>query len=190
MSRRVAESSTICSPSEVLSFWFEECSSDDWFNASAGLDGRMRDRFRDTHLALARDIPELWRANPANRLATVIVLDQFPRNIYRGAPLAFATDFLALREAKAALELGVDQAVSPERQPFLYMPFQHAEDAAEQERSVALFTALGDQEKLDYALHHQEVIIAFGRFPHRNAILGRVSTASEREYLSTPDAGF
>jgi uncharacterized protein (DUF924 family) len=190
MSRRVAESLPVCAPAEILSFWFEECSSDVWFNAPAGLDERMRGRFRETHLALARVIPELWRESAANRLASIIVLDQFPRNIYRGTPLSFATDCLALREAKAALDVGADQAVPPERRPFFYIPFQHAEDIAEQERSVALFTAHGDKEHLEYARRHQEVIAAFGRFPHRNAILGRASNAAELEYLSKPDAGF
>ena len=190
MSRRVADSSTVCAPAEILSFWFEECSSDVWFNAPAGLDERMRGRFRETHLALARALPEVWRASPANRLASIIVLDQFPRNIYRGTPLAFATDCLALREAKAALDAGADQAVPRECRPFFYIPFQHAEDITEQERSVALFTAYGDEEHLEYALRHREVIAAFGRFPHRNAILGRESIEAELEYLSKPNAGF
>jgi uncharacterized protein (DUF924 family) len=118
------------------------------------------------------------------------VLDQFPRNIYRGTPLAVATDGLALREAKLALASGADQAVEAACRTFFYMPFEHAEDLGEQERSVELFTALGDAEYRDYAIRHRDVIAAYGRFPHRNAMLGRESTAVERDYLSRPDAGF
>ncbi|MHC2361050.1 uncharacterized protein (DUF924 family) [Rhizobium leguminosarum] len=124
------------------------------------------------------------------RLAAVIVLDQFPRNIYRGTPLAVATDGLALREAKLALASGADRVVETACRTFFYLPFEHAEDLGEQERSVALFTALGDEEYLDYAIRHRDVIAAYGRFPHRNAMLGRESTAGERDYLSKPGAGF
>ena len=134
--------------------------------------------------------PVAWRASPENRLAAVIVLDQFPRNIYRNTPLAFATDGLALGEAKLAIDARAVELVRAECRTFFYMPFEHAEDPLEQERSVALFRELGDKEYADYAIRHRDVIAAYGRFPHRNAILGRVSSAAELDYLAKPGAGF
>ena len=180
----------ICAPEDVYSFWFEKCSREQRFQSTLSLDEEIRDRFRDTHLALAGGVIGSWHASPENRLAAVIVLDQFPRNIYRNTPLAFATDGLALREAKLAVDAGADRLVDKECRTFFYMPFEHAEDIAEQERSVSLFQALGDAEYLDYAIRHRDVIASFGRFPHRNAIIGRASTAAELEYLARPGAGF
>ncbi|PCK82964.1 DUF924 family protein [Rhizobium sophoriradicis] len=181
---------TIRTPREVYNFWFVRCGRELWFQPPPELDVEIRDVFRDTHLALAAGISDEWRADPICRLAAVIVLDQFPRNIYRGTPLAFATDGLALREAKLALAAGADKAVEVACRTFFYLPFEHAENLDEQERSVALFTALGDAEYLDYAIRHRDVIAAYGRFPHRNAIVGREATAAERDYLSRPGAGF
>ncbi|MBX4930703.1 DUF924 family protein [Rhizobium bangladeshense] len=180
----------IRTPREVYDFWFVRCGRDLWFRATPELDVEIRDVFRDTHLALAAGVGDEWRADPVSRLAAVIVLDQFPRNIYRGTGLAVATDGLALREAKLALAAGADQAVELACRTFFYLPFEHAENLDEQERSVALFTALGDEEYLDYAVRHRDVIAAYGRFPHRNAMLGRESTAAELDYLSKPGAGF
>ncbi|SMF70331.1 Uncharacterized conserved protein, DUF924 family [Xaviernesmea oryzae] len=177
-------------PEEVFSFWFKELTRKDWFEKNEALDEAMRKHFAATHLSLARGELDAWRTSPANRLAAVIMLDQFSRNIYRGTPLAFATDWLALREAKLAIEAGADMAVPAEQRCFFYLPFEHSENLAEQDRSVELFTMLGDPEYLDYAERHRAVIREFGRFPHRNAILGRESTAAELEYLSRPGAGF
>ncbi|MBP1846724.1 uncharacterized protein (DUF924 family) [Rhizobium petrolearium] len=180
----------IKTPEEVFSFWFKELTRKDWFEKNEALDEAMRRHFAPTHLSLARGEFDEWRASPQNRLAAVIALDQFSRNIYRGTPLAFATDWLALREAKLAIEIGADMAVPPEQRGFFYLPFEHAENLAEQDRSVELFTLLGDGEYLDYAERHRSVIREFGRFPHRNSLLGRESTAAELEYLSKPGAGF
>lgn len=180
----------VCTPEEVLSFWFEECTSEDWFRSTIDLDEEIGRRFRDTHLALAARVTDLWRATPENRLASIIVLDQFPRNLYRGTPLAFATDGLALQAAKAALEVGADQGMPAEWRIFFYLPFEHAESLAEQDRAVVLFQALGLDEQIDYALRHRAVIASYGRFPHRNAMLGRISTEAEKEYLAEPGAGF
>jgi uncharacterized protein (DUF924 family) len=180
----------ICTPEEVLDFWFERCAREDWFNVSAALDEEMRRRFRDTHLTLAGGVLGTWRATPENQLATIIVLDQFPRNIYRGTALAFATDGLALQEAKLALNTGADQAVARERRCFFYLPFEHAESLIEQEKAVEFFQALGDEEYIDFAIRHRATIATYGRFPHRNALLGRVSTEAERDYLAQPGAGF
>jgi uncharacterized protein (DUF924 family) len=184
------KASNIRGPEEVYRFWVEECERAQWFTATPAFDREIRERFGDTHLMLAGGVDETWRADARSRLAAVIVLDQFPRNIYRGTPLAFATDGLALREAKLALAAGADAKVESSCRCFFYLPFEHAEDLAEQDRSVALFSALGDAEFTDYAIRHRDVIAAYGRFPHRNAILGRESTEAELEYLAKPGAGF
>ncbi|MDL2409283.1 DUF924 family protein [Rhizobium calliandrae] len=186
----MAASPIVCTPEEVLSFWFEECTNEDWFRSTAALDEEMCRRFRDTHLALAAGVPDHWRTTPERRLAAVIVLDQFARNIYRGTPLAFATDGLALQEAKDAVEVGADRGLPAQWRIFFYLPFEHAEDIAEQDRAVSLFSALGLEEQIDYALRHHAVIAAYGRFPHRNSILGRASTRAEEDYLAQPGAGF
>jgi uncharacterized protein (DUF924 family) len=180
----------VCTPDEVYDFWFVRCSRKEWFGSTAELDEEIRARFRATHLSLARSVTEEWRSTPESRLAAVIVLDQFPRNNYRATPLAFSTDGLALREPKMALSVGSDHAVEGIRRTFFYMPFEHAEDLVEQDRSVVLFTALGDEEFRDYALRHRDVIATYGRFPHRNAIVGRESSEAELAYLALPGSGF
>ncbi|MGJ8569732.1 MAG: DUF924 family protein [Hoeflea sp.] len=177
-------------PETVLDFWFSELTPKDWFVKSDDIDRRITERFSGLHLALSRGISEEWRATPEARLALVIVFDQFPRNIYRGSPLAFATDGLALKEAKASLAVGADKAIGEDRRIFFYMPFEHAEDIGEQKRCVALFEALGNANYLDYANQHHDIIERYGRFPHRNAILGRTSTPEEKAYLAEPGAGF
>lgn len=181
---------TLCTPEEVCAFWLEECGYEQWFRGSAALDQEITTRFRETHLALAGGVPEAWRTSAQSRLAAIIVLDQFPRNIYRATPLAFATDGLALQEAKLAIEAGADKQIAADHRCFFYLPFEHSEEIAEQDRSVALFSELGDSNYLDYAIRHREVIERFGRFPHRNRLIGRESSAGELEYLAQPGAGF
>ncbi len=180
----------LSTPEDILAFWFEELQPEHWFEPPPGLDEQCQRRFLATHLALAHGIAPVWRETPESRLAAIIVLDQLPRNIYRATPLAFATDGLALREAKLAIAAGADLAVAPERRCFFYMPFEHSENLADQVMSVKLFTELADPNYLDFAIRHHEVIRLFGRFPHRNAMTGRVSTAPEEAYLSQPGAGF
>lgn len=175
---------------DVLHFWFQELSRQQWFVVSAEIDRAIGERFGATHLALARGEVASWRETPEQRLAAIIVLDQFSRNIYRGTPLAFAADWIALREARLAIDAGADQAVPAEYRTFFYLPFEHSETLSDQERSVELFQALGDAEYLDYAERHLAVIREFGRFPHRNGLVGRESTSAELDYLSKPGAGF
>lgn len=177
-------------PAEILAFWFEELTPDDWFTKSDATDSTIRRRFTATHLALAGHVDEIWRVTPADRLAAIIVLDQFPRNIYRGTPLAFATDELARNEAKTAIDAGMDAMVPEERRGFFYLPLEHSETLADQERSVELFAALGNANYLDYARRHRDVIAQYGRFPHRNPILGRFSTHDEEAYLAEEGTGF
>ena len=178
------------SPESVLEFWFTKLKPQDWFVKSEALDLEMRDRFLDLHLALSSRAPEAWREIPEARLALIIVLDQFPRNMFRDSPHAFATDGLALAEARVAVATGADKQVDDERRAFFYMPFEHSEAIEDQARAVALFTALGNEMYLDYAHRHHAVIEKYGRFPHRNRLLGRKNTTEEDAYLAEPGAGF
>ncbi|QRM55819.1 DUF924 family protein [Sinorhizobium sp. BG8] len=177
-------------PEAVVQFWFETIDPESWFEPTAELDEEVRVRFTHTHLVLSRCVTKQWRETAESRLAAILVLDQFPRNMYRGSPLAFSTDWMAVREAKLALEAGADETTDPLRRPFFYMPFEHSESLEDQDRSAALFEALGDPVHLDYARRHREVIRSFGRFPHRNAMLGRESTVADKRYLDLPGAGF
>ena len=183
-----------CEPSridEVLDLWFGEFGPEEWFHGGDAVDARIRECFLDLHEALRSEgVPERWRASARGLLAAVIALDQFPRHLYRGDPRAFASDAAALGLAKEALARGFDRKMSSEERKFLYLPFEHSEDPAEQARSVALFSALGDENSLDYALRHKVVIDRFGRFPHRNEALGRPSTPEEIEFLKEPDSSF
>jgi uncharacterized protein (DUF924 family) len=177
-------------PEDVLAYWFDELTPEDWFRKSDATDATIRERFGALHLALARAVPEGWRADARARLALIIVLDQFSRNIYRDTPLAFATDGLALSEARRMVDSGADLEVEQDARVFVYMPFEHAENLVDQNRAVALISALGDATYTDYAERHRDVIEKFGRFPHRNALLGRTSTPAEEAYLAQPGAGF
>lgn len=180
----------LVTPVEVLRFWFEELAERDWFVKNPELDHEIERRFRKTHLALAGFVPDDWRASAEAYLALVIVFDQFPRNIYRGTPLAFATDCLALREAISAIDAGHDRAVEERRRIFFYMPFEHSEMLEDQDRCVELVEGLGNERYLEYAHRHREVIAEFNRFPHRNRILARQSTTGEVAYLAKPGSGF
>lgn len=175
---------------EVLAFWFEELTPDDWFGGGEAVDDRIRGRFLALHEALRDGVPESWRETARGMLAAVIALDQFPRNMYRGDRQAFAADPAALALATEAVERGLDRALSIDERKFLYLPFEHSEDPAVQARSVALFASLDDEDTLGYAVRHREIIDRFGRFPHRNEVLGRESTPEEIEFLKEPDSSF
>lgn len=175
---------------EVLEFWFEDLCPDDWFAGGDAVDDRIRERFRELHEALRERVPESWRASARGMLAAAIALDQFPRNMYRGDARAFAADGAALGLAREALARGVDLDLPDDERKFLYLPFEHSEDPAEQERSVELFASLEDERNLSYALRHKEIIDRFGRFPHRNEALGRASTPEEIEFLQQPGSRF
>ena len=170
---------------DVLRFWFEELSDADWFKTDDDVDARIRDRF----LPLLESLLEQGggaSATPRAMLAAVIVLDQFSRNVFRGNPRAYAGDPIARRVAKVAIEQGFDTAMTAPERMFLYLPFQHSEDADDQLLSVNLCKALGNDDWTGYAVAHKAIIDRFGRFPHRNAILGRPSTLEEIEFLKTP----
>ncbi len=170
---------------EVLAFWFGLEKARHW-RRDPESDAQIANRFGRLWEERQNSGIENFLASPGKALAAVILFDQFPRNMFRDDPRAFATDPLARRIAAAALDRAHDRAVPSERRNFLYMPFQHSEDLADQLRSVALFEALGDAELLGHARSHRDTIARFGRFPHRNLLLGRVST--EEEHASGKDA--
>jgi uncharacterized protein (DUF924 family) len=164
----------------VLRFWFAELAPAAWFRRSAATDATIRARFLELHETLARAVPVC--TSPRQGLAAVIVLDQFSRNLFRNDARAYAADADALRLARAAVAAGFDVALGTTQREFLYMPFMHAEDRAAQDEGIALFERLGTR-NARYARHHRALIERFGRFPHRNAVLGRESTPEEIEHL-------
>ena len=165
---------------KLLHFWFETLRPKDWYRPPPRIDADIERRFRDTYEALKDGVPEAWLRTPRGMLAAILVLDQLPRNMFRGEARAFATDAAALALAKRAIAEGMDERLPPAKRAFLYLPFQHAEDEADQARSVGLFTVLGNPLNLDYAIRHQDVVKRFGRFPHRNTVLGREFDARRR----------
>ena len=163
---------------DVLDFWFS-LPKEQWWRGSAELDQAIRERFGIEWARQARRPIEDFLGSADTALAAVILFDQLPRNMFRGHADQFATDHMALAIARVAIERGYDDGMASERRGFLYMPFQHSEDLKDQVRSLLLFTALGDPDQLRYARLHHEVIERFGRFPHRNNVLGRKPTAME-----------
>lgn len=165
---------------EVLGFWFG-LTPEQWWKVDPALDAEIRERFLALWAERREAMPEAFLGSARDSVAAVILFDQFPRNIHRGHADQFSTDPLALAVAKGAVDRGLDEAMSPAERGFLYMPFQHSEDLEDQKRSVALFTALGDDYQLGFAKKHHDVIERFGRFPHRNPILGRPPRPAEIE---------
>jgi len=164
---------------DVLGFWFG-LEPKQWWTEDSVLDAKIRERFLELwEEQRGRQVEDFLDA-PDHALAAVILFDQFPRNMFRGHADQFATDHLAVAIAKGAVERGYDDGMADERRGFLYMPFQHSEDQKDQIQSLLLFSALGDEKMLHYARLHHEVVERFGRFPHRNAVLGRKPTAIER----------
>lgn len=177
-------------PDTVLQFWFEEIEPRQWFAKSDDFDRTLATRFGTLHAAAERCELAAWRATPAGRLAEVIVLDQFSRNLHRDQPRAFASDPLALALAQEAVATGADQAVPVERRRFFYLPYMHSESALIHADAVRLFSVPGLEDNLKFEHLHRAIIERFGRYPHRNAVLGRVSTAEELEFLKTPGSAF
>jgi uncharacterized protein (DUF924 family) len=175
---------TIDTPDTVLSFWFTEHGPDDWFASKPEFDAAVIARFADTHRRAASCEFWRWRNSPDGRLAEIIVLDQFSRQIHRGKAAAFAADPLALALAQEAVRTGDDQRIDPTRRVFLYLPYMHSESLAVHDEAVRLFTTLGNDGTLGFEMKHREVIARFARYPKRNAALGRVSTAEELAYIA------
>jgi uncharacterized protein (DUF924 family) len=174
----------------VLQFWFEETSPAQWWNADAELDRLIVQRFSELHGRATRSELFDWRAEPRGRLAEIIVLDQFSRNMYRGRALAYANDTLALALAQEAVAAKADRALPPEERVFIYMPYMHSESRVIHEVAEHLFTGCGPQSNYDFELRHKAIIDRFGRYPHRNAMLGRPSTAEELAFLAQPGSSF
>jgi uncharacterized protein (DUF924 family) len=186
MSAKSSISSAI-EPVEVIAFW-RDAGPKRWFAPDAAFDTVIRDRFAPLHGQAAAGHLSSWEADAPGALALILVTDQFTRNLYRHSALAFATDELARNVAERALARGFDQATEPLLRSFFYLPFEHHEDAASQARAVALFEKLaaetGKTDGLDWCKLHRDLIARFGRFPHRNAVLGRLPTAEETAYLA------
>jgi uncharacterized protein (DUF924 family) len=162
----------------VLDFWFSH-GWDDWWKPNPAFDLEIRDRFLKLWEEERENVPEHFLGDPETALAGVILFDQFPRNMFRGHADQFSTDPLALAIAKGAVDRAYDDGMTPPERGFLYMPFEHSERLEDQRRSLLLFTALGNAEQLDYAKKHYQMIERFGRFPHRNVMLGRKPTGIE-----------
>ena len=174
----------------ILDFWFNELTPKQHFVKDAVLDESIRARFCATLEAAARCELWQWRTSAAGRLAEIIVLDQFSRNVYRDTPRAFAQDALALVLAQELVASGLDTSLPPAQRAFAYMPYMHSESALVHQQAVALFTALGNENNLSFEQRHQAIITRFGRYPHRNAILGRASSAEEIAFLAEPGSSF
>ncbi|MCB2055120.1 MAG: DUF924 domain-containing protein [Geminicoccaceae bacterium] len=174
----------------ILDFWFADEARPHWFASTPAFDAECARVCGD--LLDKAESGAIWHWCRAARstLALVLLTDQFPRNMFRGTARAFACDHLARGFTREALDLGFDAELSIEERAFLYLPFEHSENPADQARSVALFERLGDAEKLDYAVRHKVIVDRFGRFPHRNAALGRTSTAEEAAFLEQPNSSF
>jgi len=175
---------------DVLTFWFEDHGPDDWFSARPEFDALVAREFTETHAAIVRGEGWGWRSTPGGRLAEIIALDQFSRQLFRGQPKAFSADGAALALAQEAVGGGHHNFVSAERRSFFLLPFMHAESMLMQQESVRLFTALGNAENLKFAQNHADIIRRFGRFPRRNAALGRLSTPEEEAYIISSQGAF
>ena len=175
---------------EILKFWFEEIDHAQWWERDDHFDKSIIERFSEIHAGASRCELYEWRAVARGRLAEIIVLDQFSRNMFRGSPLSFAQDSLALALAQEAITAKADKVLSPIERSFLYMPFMHSESLKIHEVAMDLFRDNGIQGSLDFEIRHKQIIERFGRYPHRNNILGRESTAEEIEYLKQPGSGF
>ncbi len=175
---------------EVIKFWFEELSPKQWFMGGAELDALIEQRFSNLHRQASLCELVDWRQSPQGRLAEIIVLDQFSRNLYRDSPLAFASDPLALALAQEAISQGLDKHLNQQQRTFLYMPFMHSESLLIHQRAVELFKENGIEGNLEFEYKHKVIIEQFGRYPHRNDMLGRESTLEEKAFLLQPDSSF
>jgi uncharacterized protein (DUF924 family) len=177
-------------PGEILKFWFQELEPRQWFLKDLSLDEMIRSRFSEFHLKASRCEFYLWRESIQGRLAEIIILDQFSRNLFRDQAKAFSQDPLALGLAQVAIETGEQSQLTVSQRAFLYMPFMHSESLEIHEIAVKLFSEPGMESNYDFDLKHQAILKRFGRFPHRNQILGRASTPEEVEFLKQPGSSF
>jgi len=176
------------SAEEIVEFWFCERVRPLWFQSTPAFDAELSERFLSIWQVAREGALSDWEASAEGALALVICMDQFPLNMFRGRAESFSSEAAAREVAERAIERGFDQSLSDPQKAFLYMPFMHSENPADQDRSVALFEAAGLNDNLSFAEHHREIIRRFGRFPHRNAILGREDTPQERAWLASAEA--
>ncbi len=174
----------------ILDFWFKEIEPAQWWKKDTDFDRLITERFTDVYISVAACECDHWRASPEGRLAEIIVLDQFSRNMFRDTARAFAMDSLALVLAQQAIAAEADLALTPQQCSFLYMPFMHSESAEIHRRAVELYSRNGLQDNLDFELRHRAIIERFGRYPHRNALLQRQSSPQELEFLRQPGSSF
>jgi len=172
---------------DVLRFWFVEHGREHWFGGGPDFDAKLTAMFASTHAAVAAGEAWRWRSTPDGRLAEIIVLDQFSRQIHRGSARAFASDAMALALAQEAVAAGADLAVEAARRMFFYLPYMHSESLVIHEESLRLHLLLGGEEGARYELAHQEVLRRFGRYPRRNNALGRVSSEAELDYINSDE---
>lgn len=182
---------------EILKFWFGDKSDKDfgepkffWFSSTPEIDSNIKNKYEGYHLKAKAGDLDSYMSSAEDTLALIILLDQFPRNMYRGTPQAFAADYKALEVAKFAVAQGYDQQLLTFQQPFMYLPFMHSEGLADQNKCVELFEAMGETMNLKYAYGHRDLIMRFGRFPHRNKILNRDSTPEEILFLEENPTGY
>jgi uncharacterized protein (DUF924 family) len=173
---------------EIIDFWFSEEVRKLWFDSTPEFDALLRDRFQGVWERARNGELEHWMQSAEGCLALAIVFDQFPLNMFRGDALCFATEAQSREVARAAIERGFDRQLEVEQRAFLYLPFMHSEDLGDQQLALRLFDQKGLEGNLRFARHHHGIIEKFGRFPHRNEILGRDSSAAEIEYLNSPQA--
>lgn len=183
-------SESLANPEDIIEFWFEAIEPMQWFKKDSDFDRDIETRFGSTHHAATLGELEPWRETSEGRLAEIIVLDQFSRNIFRDTPLAFAYDTMALVLAQEAIREGADQQVAFEKRSFFYMPYMHSESPLIHEKAVELFSQPGAEYQYEFELKHKAIIDRFGRYPHRNSILGRDSTPEEVEFLKQPGSSF
>ena len=170
----------------ILKFWFGGKSLQDWFfSKKPGFDALVRRKFLKTYWEVVRGEHVDWRRTPKGRLAEIIVLDQFSRNMFRGTPAMYRHDALALALAQEAVRVGADKKLTKDERMFMYLPFEHSESKKIQRESLRLFKQIWPKDMLKYAIDHKRIVDRFGRFPHRNKILGRKSTASEKKFMRT-----
>jgi uncharacterized protein (DUF924 family) len=177
-------------PADVLHFWFVTHNEADWFGAKPEFDAELARNFTDTHAWVAAGNAASWRTSPSGRLAEIIVLDQFSRQLYRKRPEAFASDPLALSLARELVQTGGDLTLEPRRRMFAYLPFMHAEDLAVHAEAAPIFARFGDESFSDFERRHVETLQRFGRYPYRNEALGRLSTPEELEYMQAGNGMF
>lgn len=177
-------------PASILKFWFDDIEHSLWFKKDDDFDQLLIERFSELHTQATQGELHTWRESALGRLAEIIVLDQFSRNMFRNSAKAFAQDGMALVLAQEAIRTGDDLKLNSSERSFLYMPFMHSESLAIHEMAVDLFTQNGVQGNLNFELKHKEIIEQFGRYPHRNGVLGRTSTSAEIEFLNQPGSSF